>query len=250
MDWFGLYSWFRYSRGYEWYARCRRSGYAQLLANDRRFYRPLFDRLRIRSVFDLGANVGDKAQVFSELADRVVCVEADPMTASTLRHRFRKERRVLVEAVAVGSRPGSATLHRKLYSGYSTVSEKWADATLETVPTTERISVPVSTLDQLISVHGRPDYIKIDVEGSELEVIGGLSAPVGALSFEANLPTFLQETVAVADRLLQLCPRVRFQLRQADGPEFARPEAFDRNGLVDAIREARATFDIFAFSDD
>ncbi|MGB9384469.1 MAG: FkbM family methyltransferase, partial [Pseudolabrys sp.] len=40
------------------------------------------------------------------------------------------------------------------------------------------------TLDSLIARHGMPTFIKIDVEGFELEVLAGLSRQVKALSFE------------------------------------------------------------------
>src|SRR5690606_29571540 len=46
------------------------------------------------------------------------------------------------------------------------------------------IRVPVTTLDALIAQHGRPSFIKIDVEGFEGEALAGLSSPVPALSFE------------------------------------------------------------------
>jgi hypothetical protein len=44
-----------------------------------------------------------------------------------------------------------------------------------------------------MSAHGVPTFIKIDVEGYELNVIRGLKRPVPHLSFEVNLPEFRSE---------------------------------------------------------
>ena len=48
--------------------------------------------------------------------------------------------------------------------------------------------IEIITLDMLIQQYGVPDFIKIDTEGFELEVIKGLSTPVKSLSFEYTLP--------------------------------------------------------------
>jgi hypothetical protein len=60
--------------------------------------------------------------------------------------------------------------------------------------------VRMVTLDGLIERHGLPAYIKIDVEGFELEVLSGLSRPVALVSFE-YLPAFVSLTHDVIARL-------------------------------------------------
>jgi Methyltransferase FkbM domain len=48
----------------------------------------------------------------------------------------------------------------------------------------ESVRVPCLTLQDLIEQHGRPAFIKIDVEGLEDRVLAGLTTAVPALSFE------------------------------------------------------------------
>jgi FkbM family methyltransferase len=51
----------------------------------------------------------------------------------------------------------------------------------------------MTTMDTLISLYGKPDYCKIDVEGFEINVLKGLNIPLNLVSFEYHLDRGEQE---------------------------------------------------------
>ena len=67
----------------------------------------------------------------------------------------------------------------------------------------QALTVRMTTLDELITRHGEPQFCKIDVEGFEHEVLNGLSRPLPPLSFE-YLPVAAERAVACVRRLATL----------------------------------------------
>jgi FkbM family methyltransferase len=160
-------------------------------------------------VFDIGAHVGDRIACFRRLGARVVAVEPQPSLARLLRAMYGWRGGVIVEAVAVGRSAGEIVLRINLDNPtVSTASDEFLDAARgasgwEGQAWTRTTGVPLTTLDALIARHGRPSFIKIDIEGFEAEALAGLTRPVAALSFEF---TTIQREVAQAciDRCVAL----------------------------------------------
>src|SRR5215831_6332564 len=151
-------------------------------------------------VFDIGAHVGDRVGCFRRLGARVVAVEPQPQLVTTLKLLYGRDRNVIIEPVAIGRESGTVALKLNVDNPtVATASDAFVRAAegapgWENQAWTRTIEVPLTTLDALIERHGRPAFIKIDVEGFEAEALAGLSHPVKALSFEF---TTIQRDVAL-----------------------------------------------------
>ena len=148
-------------------------------SNEILFYREL---LKPNSLcFDVGANLGQKAEVFLCCGSRVVILEPNILCQPTLKYLFRRNPKVELVMAAVGSAPGWMDLHVHGTESTASARPEW-DRRVDRMSAV--IKVPVMTLNDLIERYGRPDFVKIDVEGFESEVLKGLSTRVPLLSIE------------------------------------------------------------------
>lgn len=136
------------------------------------------------TVVDVGANIG---YISARLADyvgptgRVYSIEAVPDTFDLLQHTVRKLdlKQVTPLNVCASSAPGEVEMEIPRYTqGVENLYESHViQDNKEKRPTTidRRIRVPAQPLDALIPVSSGPIvFIKIDVEGHELEVLEGV----------------------------------------------------------------------------
>jgi FkbM family methyltransferase len=178
-------------------------------------------------VFDVGAHVGDRVASFRRLGARVVAVEPQPALVTTLKLLYGRDPTVTIEPVAIGASNGEIELSLNLDNPtVSTASAAFVRASAgvpgwEGQAWSKTIRVPMTTLDELIARHGRPSFIKIDIEGFEAEALAGLSHPVPALSFEF---TTIQPDMATA--CIARCQALgysRFNAVVGEGRELIHP---------------------------
>lgn len=153
------------------------------------------------TVFDVGANVGTYTEAFLSLgAGRVVAVEPTPDLVRKL--KYIRDKRLTIVGSAVGKEPGILPFNLSNFNTLNSFSGEWLDKVAQEVPSgrpqwIDTVNVEVTTLDSLIEQYGIPDFIKIDVEGAELQVLQGLSSSPKYLSFEfhSELPEILMSCI-------------------------------------------------------
>jgi FkbM family methyltransferase len=170
--------------------------------------------------FDIGSHIGDHIASFRRLGARVVALEPQPLCTRAIRSLYAGDDQVTLVEAACGAAPGTTTMHINTANPtVSTTSPHFLHAAdgaagWEGQVWDSEIEVPTTTLDALVSDHGRPAFVKIDVEGFEDVVLAGLSRPLPALSFEI---TTIDREVArrCLDRLASLGP-YRFDIALGD----------------------------------
>jgi FkbM family methyltransferase len=153
--------------------------------------------------FDIGANMGSRVSSFLVLKAKVVAVEPQEICMKELKKTFR-DQPVYFEKKGVGAKQGVEEMFIANNSLISSFSKSWIDVMKvkhqkNNWDRTEQVEI--TTLDLLMEKYGIPDFIKIDTEGYELEVLKGMTRPVKSLSVEYTLPDPQQKTLACLELL-------------------------------------------------
>jgi FkbM family methyltransferase len=167
----------------------------------------MYEKYAHGTVVDAGANLGITAVYLSRLAEKVYAFEPVPQTYSFLQETIQLNDRKNIEAIpsALGNMAG--TLEMQIFpSDKSGWNSAFVPRTEESHPVSTK-KVPIVRLDEFARERhiDRIGFLKIDVEGYELEVLRGAEAllrgsRIDALSFEVT-PFHTTDASAIFDLL-------------------------------------------------
>ncbi len=192
--------------------------------SQQQFYASLLGRDDM--VFDVGANIGQRSQIFAALCRKVVAIEPQAECLKHLRSRFKFTKKVVIESVALSDAGGEAVIYESDSHTLSSMSREFIESVsqerFKTSHWNRAVTIKTQTLDYLIKKHGLPKFIKIDVEGFEINVLKGLSKAVPFLSFEYN-PELIQEARSCIDIINRITNQYHYNYCLGEELDFVLP---------------------------
>jgi len=130
-------------------------------------------------IFDIGLHRGEDTEFYLKKGFRVIGVEANQTLCAEAAGRFPAEinsGQLKIINKAVANAPGMLNFHiNDKVSVWSTLDPEWAARNRRLGAESRICQVEATTLAALIAEFGTPYYIKLDIEGHDLQAIEGLA---------------------------------------------------------------------------
>lgn len=230
---------------YTWLFHKERYYPSNAMQESRQFYSQMIGEGDL--VFDIGANMGRRVGSFLLLKARVLALEPNLACVKEI-EKVYKGWPVVIIPKGVGSEPGELTFYISSNPLMSSFNQEWIAGMQQKFKDRwdKPVQVPVVTLQQLIAQHGTPQFIKIDTEGFELEVLKGLETVVPYLSFEYTIPEPAGKTLACINRINELYSgRAAFNVCRDEAWHMYFDEWISANELLTLMNSKEFTNDRF-----
>ena len=204
---------------------------------------------RDKLIFDLGANKGDTAHVFSNFTKKIILYEPEENLAENLKLRFRKYKSIFINETLVTDKVGETNFYSvsgdQAYSSIlSNYHKSFDHLNKNEVIVKKKITTNLNTE---IKKYGLPFYIKIDCEGAEKLILKNLDYKVSIISFEVNLPSFLNDALNIIDYFKNKFDS-SFNIRGNEECFFTFKENTTSDEVKKFLLHQKKTFEIFIFN--
>jgi FkbM family methyltransferase len=173
--------------------------------------------------FDVGANVGNRIGPLLKIGAKVVAIEPQESCYTLLKNKFGN--RIELVTNGLGESESVKDFHISNASTISSFSDEWIDSVkngrFKEYNWDNVVKIQMTTLDKLIQKYGTPVFIKIDVEGYELNVLKGLTKPVRIISFEYTVPEQTNKVVECIEAIEKNGSNVECNYSVGEGMTFA-----------------------------
>lgn len=173
--------------------------------------------------FDVGANLGNRVSPLLNIGAKVVAVEPQEYCYKYLRYKFGKKIQIVTKGL--GEVEDIKDFHISKYDALSSFSDEWINSVkkkrFKGNKWNKIVKTEITTLDKLIQEFGLPAFIKIDVEGYELNVLKGLSKKVKMISFEFTVPEQTDKAIACIDQIEKIDSNIECNFSIGESMEFA-----------------------------
>ena len=128
-------------------------------------------------IYDVGMNNGDDTAYYLHRGYRVIAIDADPQACENARQRFKEELsqgRLTVLNTGITAEPGNWDFWIcESHPEWSSFDRRIAS---RDGASHHRIRVACRTFDSILAEYGVPYYLKVDIEGHDLQCVDGLKA--------------------------------------------------------------------------
>ena len=129
--------------------------------------------MKTKIIYDIGSNNGDDIPYYLLKSDLVVAIEANPFLCHSIGERFSseiKQGKLIVENCVITSDQNGIDVDFYIHKRYHVLSQ-FPKPSSNRIESFEKKVIPAKSVEQLISEHGDPYYIKIDVEHYDSEIL-------------------------------------------------------------------------------
>jgi FkbM family methyltransferase len=188
-------------------------------------------------LFDIGANRGDAVVAgLNKGFDKIIALEPAPKMFYMLYNNFKNDKRVIPLKYAVSdSNDEKIEFYECVEDGLSTIEKSWltGEGAIYNGKQFKTIKAITCTIDYLVEKYGIPDLVKIDVEGAESQVFGGMTCKPKQLCFEWSLFT-LDQHLEQLKRLRDVNGYTEFALQYITD-HLVEPTVYQSMSMIDSL---------------